>query len=619
MKTIINFKSIETFSTERLAAFKVTADDLEKFVIMHSDNDVMATLGGLRTTEQTQENLDWNLRQWRENGFGLWMFYLKDTNEWVGRGGLRRVDVGGHEEIELGYALMPQFWNQGLATEISKACIEIAFEVIRLENIVSFTLTTNKASQRVMEKVGFQYERDIIHAELPHVLYRMKNPRKVEVVPYNPEWSEFYKQESQHLQKTLGDHLREIYHIGSTAIPNMPAKPVIDMMLVCENLDEIDDITQKLNNLKYYNIRRQIIPHRSFIASRQDEHIRFHLHIHERGSPQIKRHVNFRDYVIAHPLDAKRYAELKIKLAEQFREDMNSYVFGKDKLVQEIDTKAKLWAKRKKDYLSPNTGEYAHEWSQEKLIKAMVANLNVQMTHFAQYLNQVELIRIPGFTIVNSGLHDDTFNYVIDADFSDAEANKKINEVTDYFRKKNIPFSWWVSPYDKPDDLSKYLENNGYINTENSVAMYFDLDKWDGHVVMSSDLQIISAIDEKTLRDFAFVLSNDEASCQKYFEWVASILTEDDPIEYFVGYVNGKPVVSGSSCYFAQLTGLNDLSTAPDERNKGYAKAMQYYRLKRAKDLGYHIAVLQASHESYPIYTKLGYKECGTFREFKRR
>ncbi|MCW5584478.1 MAG: GNAT family N-acetyltransferase [Gammaproteobacteria bacterium] len=228
-------------------------------------------------------------------------------------------------------------------------------------------------------------------------------------------------------------------------------------------------------------------------------------------------------------------------------------------------------------------------------------------------------IRIPGFTIVNSGLHDDMFNYVLDADFSNAEANKRINEVTDYFRNKNIPFSWWISPYDKPNYLSKYLESNNYINTDNSVAMYFDLDKWDGRVAIPSDLQIVQAKDEKTLQDFAIVLTNNEALCKKYFEWVTSVLTEDDPIEYFVGYVDDKPIVCGSSCYFAQLTGLNDLTTAPDERNKGYAKAMQHYRLKRAKDLGYHIAVLQASQEGYPLYIKLGYKECGVFREFKLR
>jgi len=175
MKTILKFNSINSFSTERLFAEKITKDDLEKFRLMHTNEDVMRTLGGLRTEEQTIDNLNWNLKQWEDNGFGLWMFYLKDTREWVGRGGFRRVDVGGNTEVEIGYALMPQFWNRGLATEITKACIEIAFEVIRLDDVVSFTPATNKPSQHVMEKAGLKYERDIIHADLPHVLYRMKN------------------------------------------------------------------------------------------------------------------------------------------------------------------------------------------------------------------------------------------------------------------------------------------------------------------------------------------------------------------------------------------------------------------------------------------------------------
>ena len=77
-------------------------------------------------------------------------------------------------------------------------------------------------------------------------------------------------------------------------------------------------------------------------------------------------------------------------------------------------------------------------------------------------------------------------------------------------------------------------------------------------------------------------------------------------------------MVRGLSCYFAQVAGLYWLSTAPSERRKGYGRAMQEYRLKRAKDLGYHVAVLQASSEGYPLYQQLGYKECGHFREYKK-
>lgn len=617
MKSIIQFKSIDFFYTTRLFAKKIDANDLEKFMVMNSDPDIMAMLGGVRSNDQSRQDLENHLRLWKENGFGGWIFYLKDTNEWIGRAGLRRLIVAENEEVEMGYALKPCFWNQGFATEIATAITEVAFEVIRLNSIVCFSEKSNKRSQQVMQKAGFQYERDFEYKGVQHLLYRMKTPRKVEIVSYDAKWPEYFKEESHKLKKILGDHLREIYHMGSTAIPGMPAKPVIDIMLVFKNLDAIDAISQKLNTLGYQNLRRSVVPHRSFFIRRQEEKISFHLHIRERGDPQINRHINFKDYIIAHPADAKRYAELKINLAEQFVDDINAYVFGKDKLVQEIDAKAKRWSKRKKDYLSANTGYNVNKWSTEKLIKAMEANLNVQMTHYSQYLNQVELIRIPGFTIVNTGLPDDIFNYVLEADFSSSEANKKIKEITENFRNKKVSFSWWVSPYDKPEDLSSHLENNGYINTENLVAMFFDLDTCEDIFSKPTDLQIIKVTDQKSLLDFAAVFSNDTVSSKKYFKWIASVLNEDDPIEYYIGYVNGEPVVRGLSCYFAQVAGLYWLSTALHTRGKDYDKAMQKYQLKRAKELGYHVAVLQVLQQDYSTYEKAGYKACGKFKIYK--
>lgn len=442
-------------------------------------------------------------------------------------------------------------------------------------------------------------------------------PSTIEVVSYDERWPDFFKQESNRLKETLSSELNEIYHIGSTAIPNMRAKPVIDLLLVCDNLDNIDRIAKQLEQLSYYNVRRHVVPHRSFFTKRQDAGISYNLHIRERGDPQINRHVNFKDYLMEHPDEAGDYAALKTELEAKYPTDMMSYVTGKDKLVQAIDVKAKCWSRRKQDYLTANPGIPAKHWSDIKLLKAMEANLNVHMTHFAQYINQVDLIRIPGFTIVNSGLPDDTFNYVLEADFTETDAQKKIHEVTDYFINKQVPFSWWISPTDKPDNLSAYLEKAHYQNTENNTAMYFDLDAWDGMIREMPELKIVRALDAKTLQDFALILTNDRESFRTYFSWVAEIMTEEDPIEYYVGYVNEKPVVRGLSCYFAQVVGLHWLSTVPDERKKGYGQAMQEFRLKRAKDLGYHVAVLQASHEGYPLYKKLGYRECGDFREFK--
>jgi ribosomal-protein-alanine N-acetyltransferase len=173
LKAITLFHSIEYFETDRMIAKRITEGDFEDLLHMHQDEQAMATLGGVRSVEETHENLEWNLKQWENNGFGLWLFRSKVTGQLIGRGGIRRVSIGDAKEIELGFALMPEYWGRGLATEMAKASNEVAFEKLKLDSIVSFTLKTNISSQHVIEKTGFKYERDIELGGEPHVLYRL--------------------------------------------------------------------------------------------------------------------------------------------------------------------------------------------------------------------------------------------------------------------------------------------------------------------------------------------------------------------------------------------------------------------------------------------------------------
>jgi [ribosomal protein S5]-alanine N-acetyltransferase len=166
-------ESIITFRTDRLIAERLRVEDLDELRRMHHDPRVMATLGGLRSDARTQQFLRENLRHWDRHGYGLWMFRANADGRFVGRGGLRHVHVGGNDEVELAYALMAAFWGIGLATEMAEAIVAVAFEHLGMENIVAFTLATNQASRRVMEKVGCKFERHIVHAGLPHVLYRI--------------------------------------------------------------------------------------------------------------------------------------------------------------------------------------------------------------------------------------------------------------------------------------------------------------------------------------------------------------------------------------------------------------------------------------------------------------
>lgn len=439
-----------------------------------------------------------------------------------------------------------------------------------------------------------------------------------DIVNYNPKWPDIFLAESTLLKQTLGSSLLAIYHIGSTSIPGLSAKPNIDMILVFDNLDITPKINQTLIKLNYLPLSKNIIPHRSFFSSKKLAHLGYHLHIYERGDPQINRHVNFKDFLIAHPLEAQQYENLKLELKKKY-DHIHDYLLGKDALVQAIDRKAKIWAStRDNHFFSPNTGLPASEWSFEKISMCLDANLNVHMTHFAQYINEVAFTRMPDFTRVNSHLNDDTFNYILRADFEDSKAQEKIEHATRPFTSDHLPFSWWTSSHDRPHNLSELLPTKGYQQTENNIAMYLNLDTWEPTHLELPELTIVRAQDEKTLQDFALILSNDSKAFSTYFNWIADIIAQDDPIEFYVGYVNNKPVVRGLTCYYAQVAGLHWLSTRIDERNKGYGTAMQQFRLKRAKTLGYHIAVLQASHEGYPLYKKLGYQACGAYQEFKK-
>jgi ribosomal-protein-alanine N-acetyltransferase len=166
-------RPVETFRTERLLAERLSEGDMADIRRMHRDPRVMATLGGLRSDEETARYLRDNLDHWDRYGYGIWALRDRTDGRFVGRAGLRNTHVGGEDEVELAYALVADYWNKGLATEMAKAILEVAFEELGLTDVVCFTLPTNGASRHVMEKAGFEYERDVVHAGLPHVLYRI--------------------------------------------------------------------------------------------------------------------------------------------------------------------------------------------------------------------------------------------------------------------------------------------------------------------------------------------------------------------------------------------------------------------------------------------------------------
>jgi ribosomal-protein-alanine N-acetyltransferase len=158
--------------TERLVAERLNADHHDALVALLGDPRVGATLGGTLDAVGVADTLARQVDHWERHGFGHWIWRERATGDVVARGGLQHTRVTGFDDVEVGWAVMADRWGEGFATELGAAALSAGFETLALASIVAFTLPDNIASRRVMERLGFAYERDVEHAGLPHVLYR---------------------------------------------------------------------------------------------------------------------------------------------------------------------------------------------------------------------------------------------------------------------------------------------------------------------------------------------------------------------------------------------------------------------------------------------------------------
>jgi RimJ/RimL family protein N-acetyltransferase len=171
--------------SKSLTGERINAQHLNFLQELFANEQVAATLwpnglGGPRTSLQTKEILRSEMVHWEQHDFGVWVFRNRADNQYVGRGGLRKTTVNDCDEVEVTYALLPEYWNEGFATEIAQVSIQAALH-LKIEEVVCFTSVTNIPSQKVMQKAGFHYEKNITRVGLPHVLYRVR-PEDISVL-----------------------------------------------------------------------------------------------------------------------------------------------------------------------------------------------------------------------------------------------------------------------------------------------------------------------------------------------------------------------------------------------------------------------------------------------------
>jgi GrpB-like predicted nucleotidyltransferase (UPF0157 family) len=171
---------------------------------------------------------------------------------------------------------------------------------------------------------------DHLDAILDTVLVGGREESTVEIVAYIDEWPARYEVERRRIGDALGATARRIEHIGSTAVPGLAAKPIVDIMVTVDDPNDESTFRAPLESVGYI-LRVREPDHRMFRTAERDVHV----HIWRSGDEDEDRQLLFRDHLRTHERDRSRYEEVKRSLAGHYR-DMNYYAEAKSDVVEEI-------------------------------------------------------------------------------------------------------------------------------------------------------------------------------------------------------------------------------------------------------------------------------------------
>lgn len=165
-------------------------------------------------------------------------------------------------------------------------------------------------------------------------------PQHITVLDYNPEWPLKYAKEREHIVRILKENCISIYHIGSTSVPGLAAKPIIDIMAVVRSLERVDSAAEAFSEIGYEFLGEFGIAGRRYLRKGGDE--RTHqIHIFQADDwKNIGRHLAFRDYMRTHEKEREEYAEIKRNLAQRFPYDIDGYCDGKKDFLREMEERA---------------------------------------------------------------------------------------------------------------------------------------------------------------------------------------------------------------------------------------------------------------------------------------
>lgn len=208
----------------------------------------------------------------------------------------------------------------------------------------------------------------------------------VRLVPHNPNWKSLFEEEKKLLLATFPNIILKISHGGSTAIPNIPAKPIIDMFAVVRSLSDADAIKDDLEKLGYEYVGERGVPERRLAVKGPEERRTHHLQFVEETSKEWTNHILIREYYLKHPEVAEEYAKLKQELAQRYSDDRASYTSSKESFITSVIERAKREEGQEKIPQIIKDVGFDFSWSEEKVwaldVPVEEININELTWHF---------------------------------------------------------------------------------------------------------------------------------------------------------------------------------------------------------------------------------------------
>ena len=160
------------------------------------------------------------------------------------------------------------------------------------------------------------------------------------MVSHNPEWQESFKKEAEKIKRIFGEEALDIQHVGSTAIPGISAKPIIDIALIVPSFKGVKSFRTKLEAIGYKLKEDDARGERIFFTKGPEANRTHYLHIGEAGNGYAEDMILFRDYLRGHKDAAGEYSRLKERLAKEYKDKRETYTEKKKKFIQGIIRKA---------------------------------------------------------------------------------------------------------------------------------------------------------------------------------------------------------------------------------------------------------------------------------------